>query len=92
VHGFFASLSMTEEERGVRRHRHSQVGRSKGCGVGSWVNRWGRIPCDSRKGANGHGVLRFAQNDRVKETGGWRGSAGLVRSTRGLKPRTARSL
>src|SRR6185437_15721745 len=29
-----------------------------------------RIPCDRRKGANGHGVLRFAQDDRVKETGG----------------------
>jgi hypothetical protein len=28
-----------------------------------------RIPCDSRKGANGHGALRFAQNDKVRERG-----------------------
>ena len=64
VHGSFASLRMTRSGD-TRDPRFASENR---CGVGT-VNKQEceqRIPCHSRHGANGNGVLRFAQDDKVE--------------------------
>ena len=64
VHGSFASLRMTRSGD-TRDPRFASENR---CGVRT-VNKQEseqRIPYDSRYGANGNGVLRFAQDDKVE--------------------------
>jgi hypothetical protein len=67
VHGFFASLSMTEEERGVRRHRHSQVSVERRERSWAWcITRVRENSLRQSKGRQRAWVLRFAQNDKVR--------------------------